>query len=251
MTLVADVASGGRDFLVRCDAHADYPSGYVRGAVERLAALGPETAVLATVMDTHGATPFQRAAASAADTPSSAPAARRTGAGGGRVGRPRPPRALPARRFRASAATTRASATTRTPSWTCACARPAAASGSTADAGHLPEARHPGALARQYFSYGKGRARTVLKHRARPRLRQLAPVLNLVLLGACVLAAPLQPASLLLPAGYLGLLAGASLWTATRRRSATGLWVGPALAAMHLPWGAGFVATTNRLYRPQ
>ena len=102
----------------------------------------------------------------------------------------------------------------------------------------------PAALARQYWLYGRGRARTVLKHRLRPQPRQLAPVFAVGGLTPGLLLAPLQPASLLLPAGYLGLLAGASLWTALRRRSATGLWVGPALAAMHLPWGAGFVATT-------
>ena len=29
---------------------------------------------------------------------------------------------------------------------------------------------------------------------------------------------------------------------AIRHRSLCGLWAGPALAAMHLPWGAGFLS---------
>ena len=41
-------------------------------------------------------------------------------------------------------------------------------------------------LFRQYFGYGGGRARNIFKHRARPRLRQLAPlaILPVVLLAA-------------------------------------------------------------------
>ena len=42
------------------------------------------------------------------------------------------------------------------------------------------------ALFRQYFGYGGGRARNILKHRMRPRLRQMLP---LVILPAVLLAA--------------------------------------------------------------
>jgi len=47
----------------------------------------------------------------------------------------------------------------------------------------------PAALFRQYVEYGAGRARTILKHRAIPKLRQLAPAAVLPL-GILALAAP-------------------------------------------------------------
>ena len=47
-------------------------------------------------------------------------------------------------------------------------------------------------------------------------------------------------------AAYLAVLIAASLWMLLRHRSVCGLLAGPALAAMHLPWGAGFL---TRLFR--
>ena len=95
-------------------------------------------------------------------------------------------------------------------------------------------------LARQYFRHGAGRARTVLKHRLRPRLRQLLPV---AILGAGVLAvAGLYRPLLALPFGaYAGVCVAWSTWSAIRRRDAALLWAGPALVVMHVSWGAGFV----------
>ncbi|MDO5528819.1 MAG: glycosyltransferase family 2 protein [Paracoccus sp. (in: a-proteobacteria)] len=106
------------------------------------------------------------------------------------------------------------------------------------------------ALARQYWNYGRGRARTVTKHGVRPRLRQLAPAVNLLLiaLGAAVAAAGALVGSgaalafgLAWPALYAGVLLGVSVAAALSMRSLCGLWAGPALGAMHLPWGAGFL----------
>ena len=229
--------------LVRCDAHAVYPPGYVLRVAASLAAR--EAAALAVPMDAVGAGRFQRAAAWAVDTP--------LGSGG-----------APHRGGRRSGwvdhghhAGIRLDWFRRVGGYD-----PGFSHNEDAEFDHrltlaggriwldaqirvaYPMRATPAALARQYWRYGRGRARTVLKHQLRPRPRQLAPVLAVGGLAPGLVLAPLQPASLLLPAGYLGLLAGASLWTAIRRRSATGLWVGPALAAMHLPWGAGFVATT-------
>lgn len=116
-------------------------------------------------------------------------------------------------------------------------------------------------LVRQYFSYGKGRARTTLKHRLVPSARQLAPaalivleVLWLVLLAAGGLVPEAEPpgavskvqrVAALLGAG-LGLyglvLAAAGLFYAARRRSLCALYLPVALAAMHHAWGAGFLA---------
>jgi succinoglycan biosynthesis protein ExoA len=97
------------------------------------------------------------------------------------------------------------------------------------------------ALARQYFRHGSGRARTLRKHRLRPRPRQLFPVLAL---GGCVgglAAAPFLPMlaalALLYPAACLG-------WGAlqgVRQRQPWLIAGGAALMTMHLAWAAGFL----------
>lgn len=106
------------------------------------------------------------------------------------------------------------------------------------------------ALMRQYWNYGRGRARTVLKHRLRPRLRQLIPAVNLgllvlsavlILIGLLTGSAGVMVAGLVWPLLYLTLLVVASGWMVMRHRSVAGLWAGPALAGMHLAWGAGFL----------
>lgn len=97
----------------------------------------------------------------------------------------------------------------------------------------------PRALWRQYFNYGKGRARTVLKHRTRLRLRQAAP---LAVAPAIILAAAAPWAwPLALPAiswAGLSLTFGLALGLG-RRDAATALSGLPAMI-MHLAWSAGF-----------
>ncbi len=101
-------------------------------------------------------------------------------------------------------------------------------------------------LARQYWSYGKGRARTALKHRMRPRLRQMIPVAHTIVLALSLAAAPFTGLGLLYPALYGALCASVSVWAAVRMRSSAGLWAGPALATMHSCWGAGFLNQLTR-----
>ncbi|MGZ3366317.1 MAG: succinoglycan biosynthesis protein exoa, partial [Caulobacteraceae bacterium] len=97
----------------------------------------------------------------------------------------------------------------------------------------------PRALFRQYLHYGQGRARTLLRHRLRPKLRQLLPaavfpatVLSLLGVVEPVFAAP--------AAAWLGgcLTGGVVLGLKTGRREAFG--AGPAAALMHLAWSIGF-----------
>ena len=98
-----------------------------------------------------------------------------------------------------------------------------------------------GPLVRQAWAYGRGRARTVRRHRARPRLRQLLPPLAVVAILGGAMVAPVSALGLLPLAGYTLLAAATSAAGAASLRSPCGLWAGPALAALHLPWGAGFL----------
>jgi len=105
------------------------------------------------------------------------------------------------------------------------------------------------ALARQYYNYGKGRARTVFKHGQRPKVRQMLPIL--ALLGSLIglLAAPFYPPAILLPAGYLTILAAASVFIGLVKMSACGLLAGLASGTMHMSWAAGFIMQS--LARPR
>lgn len=105
---------------------------------------------------------------------------------------------------------------------------------------YLPRASVRG-LARQYYNYGRGRARTLLKHGEKPRLRQLIPPATLMACVSGVALAPLSAWTLAVPAVYLSVLLGASLGIALRRRSACGLLAGLASAVMHMSWAAGLL----------
>jgi succinoglycan biosynthesis protein ExoA len=101
------------------------------------------------------------------------------------------------------------------------------------------------ALARQYFNYGKGRARTLAKHGLRPKPRQramvaVAPALAIAPFGALFWPLAL-PALLWLAACLAG---GAVL--AWRARTPFLLLSGPVAAVMHAAWSAGFWALKLR-----
>ncbi len=110
-------------------------------------------------------------------------------------------------------------------------------------------------LARQYWYYGIGRARTLIKHRMRPRIRQVIPMIHSIALLFSLLlllsnvtgltGKPILYLSLTYPLAYGCLLVGVSLW-ASSRIGAAGLRCGVALAVMHTAWGAGFLANALR-----
>lgn len=97
------------------------------------------------------------------------------------------------------------------------------------------------ALARQYFNYGKGRARNLRKHSGRLKLRQAVPILALVGSLFGLLAGLAFWPLLALPLGYASILAGASAAIAIGRKSLCGLYSGLAAGTMHMAWAAGYL----------
>lgn len=85
------------------------------------------------------------------------------------------------------------------------------------------------ALARQYHNYGRWKAVVVRDEPESLRLRQLAPPA----LAACLVAAPLARPARVPAAAYALLLAGVGARSPERWRT------GVALATMHLAWAAG------------
>lgn len=226
--------------LVRVDAHAEYPPNYVLDVADSL--VEHDAAAVATVMDSLGHNCFQKGAAWAVDTKlGSGGSGHRGGKMSGFVDHGH-------------------HAGFRISMW-----RKTGGYDPHYDANEDAEFDHrlrqsggriwldadirlgyvmrptPTSLARQYWRYGRGRARTAFLHGSWPKLRQMVPPLALVACAASLLLAMLWPVFLLVPATYLAVLAGASLMLAVRNRSLCGLWAGPALFAMHMLWGAGFL----------
>lgn len=96
-----------------------------------------------------------------------------------------------------------------------------------------------GPLVRQYYNFGRGRAKNLLKHNARPAARQ-AVVAMLAPAAALVLLAPFS-AWFALPL-VLWLLAclGGGLALALQTKRPEGLLAGLAAGVMHMAWSAGF-----------
>jgi succinoglycan biosynthesis protein ExoA len=104
------------------------------------------------------------------------------------------------------------------------------------------------ALARQYFQYGSGRARTMCKHRRPPKVRQFVPLAALAM-NLCSVAAGIGLGwQFFTPAiAYLGTCAIWSGVLARRENDAACLASGVAAVVMHHSWAIGFVSGSLRL----
>jgi succinoglycan biosynthesis protein ExoA len=99
-----------------------------------------------------------------------------------------------------------------------------------------------GALGRQYFNHGSGRARTMLKHRRLPKLRQLLPLgalgMNMLSLATGVgFGWPFFLPTL----AYVGACLTGGALLALSERDPAGCAAGLAAMIMHQSWAAGFV----------
>jgi succinoglycan biosynthesis protein ExoA len=240
LNAVAASVAADRPWLVRVDAHAEYPPNYVSRLVAEALRTGAESVVVS--MDSAGETVFQRAIAAAQNSLlGTGGSAHRQPSEGGWVDHGH--HAL----FN--------------------CAAFQALGGYDETFSHNEDAefdlrlrkhggriwltdkvrityhprRTPGGLWLQYFSYGKGRARTVLKHYTQLKLRQALPLA----VAPAVLGAALSPL-------FWPLLSPALVWASTalsfggllaaRKRDPCALLAGPAAMIMHLAWSTGFWA---------
>lgn len=102
------------------------------------------------------------------------------------------------------------------------------------------------ALYRQYRNHGYGRANTILRHRIVPKVRQLIPAAIAPALGLLVLA-PWLPVAAIPALGWAAicLAYGAMLGLRTGRLGAVA--AGPAAMVMHTGWSIGFWQRLLRL----
>lgn len=254
VNLAARDAGQDAAVLVRCDAHADYPAGYVRRLVETLERTGADAVVVP--MDSGGSHCLQRAVAWVSDTPlGSGGSAHRGGRRSGFIDHGHHA-AFRMESFRRAGGYDESFSHNEDAELDCR--QRALGSRIYLDAdiriGYSPRATL-GGLWRQYFHYGRGRSRTVRRHPDSLRARQLAVPLHMLLCLAALLLAPWWPWLLAWPGAYAAALLGVSLHLAWRERSACGLLAGTAAATMHGAWAAGFLqgllTVRERPWRPQ
>lgn len=238
VNLAARGAGQGRSILVRCDAHSIYPANFVMQAADALVREG--VASLVVPMDAVGTNCFQKANAWIVDTPlGSGGSAHRGGRKSGEVDHGHHA-GFDLKTFVGLGGYDETFSHNEDAEYDTRLRKSGGRIFLDADIrlSYLPRAT-VGALARQYFNYGKGRARTLMKHGETPKLRQLIPPATLV---ACVFGLAIAPFSLwglILPGGYLAALVAASLLVAAKRKSACGLLAGLASATMHMSWSLG------------
>ena len=239
VNLAAITFGYGRRWLIRVDAHLDYPASSASLLITEAQRTGATSVVVS--METRGEGGFQRAAAAAQNC--------LLGAGGS------------AHRRAAGCAWVDHGhhALFRTDAFLAAGGydesfshnedaeldvRLRAAGGRIWLTDVLRPVYHPraaaGPLWRQYLNYGRGRARTVCKHRTGLKARQAAP---LAVAPAVLLAAvsPLVPLAALPAAAWMVVcLAFGALLGLRQRDGAVALTSGLAAMVMHLAWSTGF-----------
>ena len=249
LNLAVGEYGAGRTFLVRIDAHAAYPEGFARRLIA--AALAPGADSVVVPMKTVGTSCFQVAAATAQNS--------KIGAGGSahRIG------GVSAWIDHGHHALMRLEAFRRIGGYD-----PTFSHNEDAEYDHRLTAsggriwfkgdlaidyfprRTPSALFRQYVNHGRGRARTVLKHRMPLKPRQLAPALvgpaAATALAAVLIGVAVHPIALILAAPAVlwicVCLAGGAFSARSANSPPCGYLSGLAAMVMHLGWSWGFLS---------
>ena len=237
----AEQASGpDTRYLVRCDAHSIYPEGFILSVAETLHSTGAASVVVP--MDAVGETCFERANAWIVDTPlGSGGAVHRGGTKSSYVDHGHHA-GFDLAMYRQVGGYDETFSHNEDAEYDERLTQAGGKIYFDADIRirYIPRGSVR-RLARQYFNYGKGRARNVRKHGQRLKIRQALPVFALIASISGFILSPVFLPALILPAGYLGVLALASAAVAITKRSTCGLLAGLVTGTMHMSWATGFL----------
>ena len=244
-----EVASG--EVIIRCDAHAVLPPGYIQRVVDKLAETG--AANVGGLQSPTGVTFFERAVALAMTTPLGAGDARYRL--GGSEGKTDTVYMGAFRRDALDAVGGFNPAYVRNQdyelNWRLREKGEVVWFDPKLKVSYRPRGNVK-ALARQYFDYGRWKAAMLMQYPASIRIRQLAaPALVLGLVASAVTGiVGLLLLAAVLPTTYiLALLVGAAV-TGFSRREPAAILVPLVLATMHISWGIGFLLPA-RIRRPR
>ena len=97
-------------------------------------------------------------------------------------------------------------------------------------------------LYRQYFKFGHGRARTIFKHKIKPRIRQMVPLVVAPAAALFVLGLSMGHILMIPLLAWAGLCGLYGLSLAKKHRDPVVLFSGVAIMVMHFAWSCGFWA---------
>ena len=250
VNLAVDRFGAGAGVLVRCDAHARYPAGFIRQLVETQVAQNCDSVVVP--MDTIGEHGLQKAVAWISNTRlGTGGAAHRGGRQSGFVDHGHHGLMLISS-FERAGRYDESFTHNEDAEFDC---RLRATGGSIylnaeIRIGYWPRSTL-GGLWRQYFNYGMGRSKTARRHPGSLKARQVAVPAYLLTCLASIVAVAISPALAAPAVLYLGILGGASAWFCLRTCSLAGLLTGPATLTMHSAWAAGFLIGLVSLSTPR
>lgn len=229
-------------YLIRADCHADYPPGFVQSCIDSLERSGAASVVVR--METVGATCFQKAIATAQNS--------RLGNGGSAHRIDGTSRfvdhghhaAFRREMFLAVGGYDESFSHNEDAEFDVRLRRAGGRIWLNTDAAisYFPRSTIT-ALAKQYFSHGRGRAKSVRKHGLALKLRQVLPLAATAAFPMGMIGALADSRLLLVPVAYVSaaLLAGALL--AVRTASPCSVASGLAALVMHMSWAVGFATT--------
>jgi succinoglycan biosynthesis protein ExoA len=227
------------DILIRMDAHADFPEDYVHQLVAEQNTTNADSVVVA--METVGTTDFQRAVAAAQNSKlgNGGSAHRIIGSSGQWVDHGHHA-LMRITAFRTAGGYDEnfshnedAELDIRMQK----CGFKIWLTGKTSHTYYPRSAPYP--LFRQYYKYGEGRARNLLKHRTRPRLRQMVPVAVAPAVLMLILA-PLAGIFAIPCLIWTAICLSYSVLLAIKAKDPTIALSGPAAMIMHVGWSLGF-----------
>jgi succinoglycan biosynthesis protein ExoA len=240
LNLAAAAHGAGADYLIRVDAHAGYPEGYLASLVAASEEAGADCVTVSMRASAVSGACFQVAAAAAQNSALGAGGSPHRTPGGRRWVDHGHHALFKAAAFRAvggyDETFTHNEDAELDARLTANGARILLAADIVID--YYPRATAR-ALARQYFQFGRGRARMLLRHPRQMKPRQLAP---LAVAPAAALAA-LAPLWLGLAAPlalWLGVCLGYGAVLGVKERRACALASGLPAVITHLAWSAGF-----------
>ncbi|OHV78753.1 glycosyltransferase family 2 protein [Ensifer sp. LCM 4579] len=228
----------GADFLIRIDAHATYPDDYCVRLVEEAIAVGADSVVVA--METVGHSIFQKATAVAQNSKlGNGGSKHRIGAAGHWVEHGHHA-LMRIDAFRAIGGYDESFSHNEDAEFDYRLRKAGYRIWMTDKTSmvYYPRTRI-GPLFRQYFGYGRGRARNFLKHRAMPGVRQMLPMaVAPVAVGAFL--AIINWAAIIPLGVWAAACLGYGVWIALGQRNPYGPLAAVSAMVMHIAWSAGF-----------
>ncbi|MET0219399.1 MAG: glycosyltransferase family 2 protein [Tardiphaga sp.] len=231
-------------YLIRVDAHAGYPEAYCATLLRAQAESGAQSVVVSMIA--QGTTCFQTAAAAAQNSRlGNGGSAHRTAAVGRFVDHGHHA-LMEVTAFRTVGGYDEAFSHNEDAELD---ARLSAAGAriylcAGADITYYPR-KDPVSLFKQYRNFGRGRAMNILKHRSRPKLRQLIPVAVGPALCLAVLS-PLSPVFAFPALCWAAASLALGLVEGVRRRNLCAAAAGCAAMLMHLGFSTGFIVEMLR-----